>query len=134
MLPGISIPATIVAAVSAFVLGGAWYSPLLFGSAWRRAAGLDEETLARRKLPLVFGLSFLWSAVMAVDLAFFLSGERGGALWGLTAGLLAGVGWAAAGIWIVGLFEKRPPAWMLINSGYLAASLALMGVILGAWR
>ena len=30
---------SLIAALSAFVLGGLWYSPLLFGKAWQREAG-----------------------------------------------------------------------------------------------
>src|SRR3984957_10101588 len=32
--------AVVAAAASAFVIGGAWYSPALFANAWRKGAGL----------------------------------------------------------------------------------------------
>ncbi|HNI11929.1 MAG TPA: DUF1761 family protein, partial [bacterium] len=35
--------AIIVASISAFVLGGIWYSPLMFGNAWMKVAGMTEE-------------------------------------------------------------------------------------------
>ena len=35
--------AILAATVSAFVLGGVWYSPLLFARSWMQAAGLTEE-------------------------------------------------------------------------------------------
>jgi hypothetical protein len=34
--------AILAATVAAFVLGGLWYSPLLFGRAWVRANGFGE--------------------------------------------------------------------------------------------
>jgi hypothetical protein len=50
------------------------------------------------------------------------------------AGFLAGFGWAAMGIGIVSLFERRSLSYVLINGGYLTVALTVMGVILGAWR
>jgi hypothetical protein len=37
--------AVLVAAISTFVLGGLWYSPLLFGKAWMRANNFNEADL-----------------------------------------------------------------------------------------
>jgi hypothetical protein len=46
----------------------------------------------------------------------------------------AGLGWAAFGLSVVALFERRPLSYHLINGGYLALSFAVMGLILGLWR
>jgi len=126
--------AVAAAALSAFVLGGLWYSNLVFGRVWQKAAGLSDQDLAGRRMGIVFGASFFWSLVMAFDLTFFLAGPTTTPVWGLAAGLLAGIGWAAAGLCIIGLFEARPAKWMLINGGYLALSLGIMGLIIGTWR
>ena len=53
---------------------------------------------------------------------------------GAMAGFLAGFGWAAMGIGIVSLFERRSLSYVLINGGYLTVALTVMGVILGGWR
>ncbi|MBX3227483.1 MAG: DUF1761 family protein [Labilithrix sp.] len=34
----------------AFVVGGLWYSPLLFHRPWLRASGVDEKVLAKPAL------------------------------------------------------------------------------------
>jgi len=52
----------------------------------------------------------------------------------MTAGALAGLGWVAAGVAIIALFERRSWSYFLVNCGYLAVTFILMGVILGAWR
>jgi len=127
----INVWAILVAAVSAFVLGAVWYSPALFGRAWERANGFTESPKAQ---PKVFVLSFLFSLVMAVNLAFFLADPKTTAAFGATAGFLAGFGWAAMGLAMVALFEQRPWKYSLINGGYLTVALTLMGLILGAWR
>ena len=42
-MDGINVWAVLVAAVSAFVLGGLWYSPMLFGPKWNRDAGMSPD-------------------------------------------------------------------------------------------
>ena len=61
---------SLIAALSAFVLGGLWYSPLLFGKAWQREAGLSDEQLAGANRARIFIVSFLLCLVAA--LAFFM--------------------------------------------------------------
>jgi len=126
--------AVLVASAVCFVLGGAWYSPALFGGAWMRENGYTPETLAGRSMPLVFGTSFALTALMALNLAAFLSGPTRSLAWGLTAGALAGVGWIACGFGVTYLFERRSFKLFLINAGYHAVTMTLMGAILGGWR
>lgn len=126
--------AIIVAAISAFVVGALWYSPVLFGKAWMRANNFTEESMKGANMGKIFGFAFLWILIMSINLAMFLNDPSTTAAWGATAGFLAGFGWAATGIFVVSLFERRSTAYMLINGGYLAVALTLMGFILGAWR
>jgi len=126
--------AVIAAAFATFLIGGLWYSPLLFHRAWKDVNGLTDEQLRRGGMGKIFGLSFLFSWIMAYNLAAFLAGPDTTVLWGATAGALAGVGWVALSIGILGLFERRPWKYVLINGGYFTASFVAMGVILGAWR
>jgi Protein of unknown function (DUF1761) len=128
----VNLWAVFVAALSAFLVGGLWYSPLLFAGVWKRANGFANEL--PRAGAKVFALSFLFSLVMAFNLAMFLNDPKTTAAWGATAGFLAGFGWAAMGIAIVSLFERKPASYVLINGGYLTVALTLMGLILGAWR
>jgi hypothetical protein len=130
---GVNVFAVLGAAVSAFAVGGIWYSPILFGNAWRSANrfGNNEPKSSNGK---IFAVSFLLSVIMALNLAFFLSDPKTTALWGATAGFLAGFGWIAMGIGIVSLFEHRPFKYVLVNAGYLTVALVIMGLILGAWR
>lgn len=126
--------AVLAAALSTFVIGGVWYSPLLFHRAWMGASGLTEEDLQKGSLGQIFGLAFVFSVGMAFNLAMFLSGPETTAAWGATAGALAGVGWVALSIAILALFERRPWSYVLVNGGYFAVAFVVMGAILGAWR
>jgi len=124
--------AIVAAAVSAFLLGGIWYSPVLLGGAWKKANGFAASP--PQAGPKVFLLALLLSLVMAVNLAMFLNDAKTTTAWGAMAGFLAGFGWAAMGIGIVALLERRSLSYVLINGGYLTVALTVMGVILGAWR
>jgi len=122
--------AVLAAAVSSFLIGGLWYSPVLFARAWMRETGLSEERL-REKVAQTFAGAFVLSLVVALNLAFFL-GTNASLGWGAGAGALAGVGWAAASLATVFLFERRSVTLMVIDGGYLAVSYTAMGTIIAA--
>jgi Protein of unknown function (DUF1761) len=123
--------AILVAAVSQFGLGGLWYK--VFSAAWKKANGFQDEPPAGNPAK-IFGISFLFSLVMAFNLAKFLDSPTTTAAWGATAGFLAGFGWCFMGIGIVCLFERKPRSYVLINGGFLTVALTIMGLILGTWR
>lgn len=105
--------AVIIAAVSAFCVGGLWYGPL-FGRAWMDAWNFTEEQLATRNMPMVFGVSLIFSFIAALNLAMFIGAEADLAF-GLFAGLAAGLGWVAAFLGILYLFEQRSLKLFMIN-------------------
>lgn len=133
-MPHINWLAVLAAAVSTFVIGGLWYSPFLFGRAWMRVNNLDEAELAKSNMVKIFGLSFFFALIMAVNLAAFLAEPKTTAAWGATAGFLAGFGWVTLAIATIALFERRSWKYTLINGGYMTVSFVIMGLILGAWR
>jgi hypothetical protein len=132
-LQNLNVWAILTAAVSAFLVGGLWYSPVLFGAIWKKANrfGAEEPPPATAS---IFALSFVLSLVMAFNLAMFLNDPKTNLAWGATAGFLAGFGWVTMGIGIVSMFERRPWSYVVVNGGYLTVALVLMGAILGAWR
>ena len=131
-MPAVNWLAIVAAALSMFVIGGVWYGPL-FAKPWQKAAGLSDEQLRSASMPLIFGLAFVLSLLMAANLAFFVAGVPG---LGMVIGyaVAAGLGWAAFGLSVVALFERRPLSYHLINGGYLTVAFAAMGLILGLWR
>ena len=126
--------AVLVAALAQFALGGLWFSPMLFANAWMKENGFTEEMLKKGNPAVMFGLAVVLALVISYNLAFFLGYAQTDAKWGLTAGLLAGVGFVGAGFTIVALFERRSLKYILINGGYLVAAFALSGWIIGVWR
>lgn len=132
-MPQINYIAVAAAAASAFVIGGVWYSPILFGKIWMQETALNDEMLRRRNMALVFGGSFILSLLIAFNLAAFLAGPPN-LTWGMTAGALAGIGWVAMAMGITYLFEKRSMKLFLVNAGYHAVTFVIMGGILGIWK
>ena len=128
-----NVLAVVVAAVSTFVIGGLWYSPVLFAKPWMRANGLTDADLRRGSQATIFALSFVFALISAVNLAMLLGTPDMTAGMGAFYGTLAGV-WVALGIATVALFERRSWLYSAINGGYWLVSFAVMGAILGAWR
>ncbi|MCG7856920.1 DUF1761 domain-containing protein [Flavihumibacter sp.] len=128
--------AVLVAGLSAFVVGGIWYSPGLFGKAWMKDSSLSEEDIKLGNKGKIFGFTALFSLVMAANLAMFLVDTpqmKTDVSWGATAGFLAGI-WAFCAIAIHSLFELKSWRYIFINGGYSVVALVLMGAIIGLWR
>ena len=125
--------AILVAAVSAFVLGGLWYSPLMFVKRWMKETGITEEKTKQTNMIKVFGFAFLLSLIASFFLAMFL-GSKAGAGFGALAGFMAGFGWVFTYMGISYLFESRTLAHFLINAMYSIVSLTIMGLIIGVWQ
>lgn len=116
------------------LLGGIWYSPILFHKAWAKENKLTDEDLKKMNPIKTFGLTFLISVIISYNLAFFLGDNKTDMAWGTTAGFLAGFGFSALIFTIVALFEQRSLRYILINGGYITVYFTLIGFILGAWR
>ncbi|TSD66217.1 DUF1761 domain-containing protein [Inquilinus sp. KBS0705] len=126
-------PAVIVAALSAFIIGGIWYSHTLFGKAWMADSNLTTEAIKAGNKGKIFGFTAFFSLLMAVNLAMFLAEPKTDVTWGATAGFLAGI-WTFSAIAIHSLFELKSWRLIFINGGYSIVSLTLMGAIIGLWR
>ncbi len=129
----INILAVIVAAALSFVLGGLWYSPMLFGTIWNRENGADPKAVDGRHPARVFGLSFVFSLVAAFAFAWWLgpSPALGDAV---TRGLAAGFGMVAASFGINYQFSNRSTALWLVDGGYHTLQFLIFGLILGIWH
>lgn len=125
--------AVVVAAVSNFVLGGLWYSPVLFGRPWMAASGMTEEKAREGNMARTFGLAFVLELMAAFVLALFI-GPDAGLHFGLMAGFHVGLFWVGGGLGVVYLFEQRPLKLWLVNAGYMTVAFSVMGAILGLWR
>ena len=128
--------AILAATISTFVLGGLWYSPLLFANAWSREIGLTDEArknAEKKGMGRIMGTAFVLELVMAFNLAAFI-GAKGTLAFGAFAGAAAGFGWVALAFGVTYLFEQRSLRLFFINAGYHGVAFTVMGAILGAWH
>ena len=87
-MPDINWLAVLAASAAAFVLGGLWYSPMVFGKQWQAAARLSDAQLAAGNKALIFGGAFVLAFIASTVFAMFLGrtmGLHGGAGAGLAA-------------------------------------------------
>lgn len=82
----------LLAAVSSFLVGGLWYSPMLFGEAWNRQNGGVPTTGHPAK---VFGVSFAFSLLAAISFSLIV-GPSPAFEDSLKLGALVGIGLVAA--------------------------------------
>jgi len=119
----------LIAAVSAFLLGGIWYGPL-FGKAWARENGFAADF--RGGPPArVLGLSFVFTFLAAagyLHLVGFSDDILASAMQGLGAGALI----AATSLGINYQFTGKSMKLWLIDGGYHTAQFALIGALFAA--
>lgn len=51
------------------IIGFIWYNPKLLGEVWAREARVSEEMMKSSNIPMVYGISFLLSVMLAFSLA-----------------------------------------------------------------
>jgi hypothetical protein len=130
-MDGFPLIAIIVSSVAAFFLGAIWYSPRMFGSAWKQEAHIAEETLVKQKQKpgLLYGATFLLTLIGAAVLAILLGPEPSitAGIWG---GIGVGVGCVAASMGMNVLYEGKNTKLLAINAGYHIARFTLIGFLL----
>jgi hypothetical protein len=128
-----NLTAVLVAALLSFLIGGLWYSPLMFAKPWMAECGLSEAQTRGAPMGKIFGFAALATLVMSFTLAAFI-GAKASLGFGLFAGAATGIGWVAMSLGVIYLFEQRSLKLWLINSGYQVVSYTVMGGLLGVWK
>ena len=125
----------LVSAVSLWLLGATWYSPVLFAKPWMALLGINPA--AANKKSLVPGMisSLAGDFVLAFVLDHVILWSNAGS-WrgGAFVGGLMWLGFFAAPNYPQGIYENRPVKLFLINSGYWLVGLIIVGIVLAVWR
>ena len=61
----INFVAVLIATLVPMVLGFIWYHKKVFGKTWMEESGMSEEKAKGANMPLIFGLSFVFSFLLA---------------------------------------------------------------------
>jgi hypothetical protein len=121
---------SLIAALSAFMLGGLWYSPILFGKAWQKEAGISDERLAASNKGMIFGVSFVLCLIAAVAFSMVIGPEHSFFM-ALHSGIGIGLAWVATSFGVNYLFELKSLKLWLINAGYHSVQFTLYGLVFG---
>src|SRR5262249_15129270 len=136
--PEVNYLAVLSCGVLMFILGGLWYSPLLFAKRWMALMGMTEADIkaaSSKSMPLQYlavficGLISSWALAVIMNHFENLSALRGGMI-----GAFCWLGFAGATSFGTALFSMKPKQLWLINSGYNLVAFVLAGVILAVWR
>ena len=131
-MSGVNILAVLIAAVSSFLLGGLWYSPVLFGKLWNREAGRTEEQQKMKHPGRVFGVAFVFSLIAAWVFASWL-GPGPQLDDSLLKGLAVGAGFVGASFGINYQFATRSFLMWAIDAGYHTVQFVLFALVLALW-
>ena len=133
----INFLAVIVAAVVAFLIGGLWYSPLLFAKLWVKAHGYTDEQVAamQKGAAKAYGVTLVCQFLIALAMAVligYLDLHR--CVQGLKLGFLVWAGFAVPLGLTAHMFSQKRISVLCIDAGYQLVYLLLMGAILTVWR
>ena len=136
-LTSLSPVAILVVSVLSFLIGGLWYSPLLFVKAWMKEMKITPESMKaqNKSMAKTMGTAFLLTLVSTVTLATVIASRHtASALSGAEIGLLLGAGLIAAREGTNAVFESRSFKHFSIVAGHDITLLVIQGAILGVWR
>jgi hypothetical protein len=134
----IKYPAVIVATLVHYIIGGLWYSPLLFGNKFIQLMNWTPAQLQQiqnkshaKELIIAFVLSFVVVYILAHFVQYTGAKNAAG---GIQTAFWLWLGFIVTTQATTVLFEGRSLGIYLISIGYQFVGCALAGVILAVWR
>jgi hypothetical protein len=159
-----NILAVLVAALTSFVVGFVWYHPKVFGTIWMKEAGLTQEQLEKGNMLKIFGLTFVFSFMVALMMPILVIHQMGAMgmiggpdmiavakpsyaafmvdygdafrtfKHGALHGFMSGIFLALPIIAMNGLFEHKTWKYSAVHVGYWIVMLTIMGAIICGWK
>ena len=145
-MPQLNYLSVFVAGLVIFLLGGLWYSPILFAKRWIALQGRTEEQMradaAKANMPVMYFIAFVCGLIIAWGIAVLANHFMPGApvsnvewaMRGAKLGLFCWFAFVAPTSFAMSIFSNKPKALWVIDSGYNLVSFVLAGIILMTWR
>jgi hypothetical protein len=137
MMPTVNYLAILVSAVVIFMLGGLWYSPLLFAKPWIALQGKSRTQIESSGgvSPTMYVQVFLSGLVTSFIMAMLISRLNSHeALTGVKLSILCWAGFAGATSYGTALFSSKPRALWMIDTAFNLVSFVVAGIILAMWQ
>ena len=129
--------AVFIATLAYFLLGAVWYSKALFGTRWATLVKLDmNDPNLRKGMVQLMVTSFVFMLIACIGLGILVAriNPLPEFMGGVKLGLLVGICFAATSVCISFIYEKKPVALWLIDSGYHIVGLTVAAIIITLWR
>ena len=137
-MPSPNYLAVLVAAIAVFMLGGLWYSKLMFADKWVALQGKTVDSMkaeGQGGSPGMFVQVFICGFLIAWGLALFIQHTGANSVFGgVHMGALAWLAFVAPTSYGTALFSYKPKALWAIDCGYNLVAMLIAGAILGAWH
>lgn len=135
-MPHLNYLAVLVAGVVIFMLGGLWYSPVMFAKKWMALQGRSAGDMsgggnmaAMYVQVFVCGLLTAWVMAILIEFLPVLDVMRAVKL-----AILCWLGFTAATSYGTSMFSMKPKALWAIDTSFNLVSFVIAAVILAAWR
>ncbi len=131
----VNVVAVVVASIASMLVGALWYSPLMFGTTWKRLMELPEKKAKelKKRSSSSYSFAFLSSLVASLVLYFAISSlGAAGVAQGMAVGFWVWLGFVATTQLGAVLWEGKPFELYALNATYSLVSFVVMGAILGA--
>jgi len=130
-----NIWALIVCFILNMLIGSFWYSSILFGNIWLKLTTLKKENITNESANKAMMLSIIPALVSIILLWLILAFADASTIAdAIIIGSLVSAGFIGMSALNLVLFEGRPFALALLNTGYSFVSMNVAAVILTLWR
>lgn len=145
LVPHVNYLAIVVAAIVIFLIGGLWYSPVLFARRWIALHGRTEDQMradaASSNMPMMYLMAFICALIIAWGIAVlanaFVPARPTTTLdWtfrGVKLGIFAWFAFVLPTTYATALFSMKPKQLWAIDTGYNLVSFMVAGAIILGW-
>lgn len=133
----VNYAAVLVAAIISMIIGGFWYSPILFGKAWMKLSGISEEQMkeGKKRMGKAYVVTFITLLIMAYVLSHIVYAFGAATIsGGLQAGFWVWLGFIATTMLGPVLWMGKPVKLYILDTGHYLVAALLMGAILALWQ
>lgn len=131
----INLIAVIICTLFTFILGGLWYSNLLFAKVFMKHINKTEEELKSKSSPMIFLYELIAASITTYVLASIILFVGAADFWrGFQIGFFVWIGFVAMTQLSTVTFEQRSFTLYLIQIFYRLIAISISGGILAVWK